>query len=208
MTTIDELVDQAYTIELVPDRNDDGHDGWVAQVEELPGCISQGATPDEAVENLREARAAWIDAALEEGRDIPAPKALTRYSGRFLVRLPESLHAQLARLAEAEGTSLNQFVLAALSGAVGWRAPARRAEPAFIQLRREPEPAALDDVLIEELDLGVRSYNALKRAGIETVGDLVAKKSQDLEAMAKLSKTGIDEVVRTLDERDLRLADG
>lgn len=44
-------------------------------------------------------------------------------SGKFVVRLPASLHGQLVKEAEKEGVSLNQFVVAALAGAVGWRVP-------------------------------------------------------------------------------------
>ena len=45
------------------------------------------------------------------------------HSGRLLVRMPKSLHAELARAAERDGTSLNAFIVGALSGAVGWRTP-------------------------------------------------------------------------------------
>ncbi len=45
------------------------------------------------------------------------------HSGRLLVRMPKSLHAELARSAERDGTSLNAFIVGALSGAVGWRTP-------------------------------------------------------------------------------------
>jgi hypothetical protein len=52
----------------------------------------------------------------------PAPAEDQRdHSGRLLVRMPKSLHAELARTAERDGTSLNAFIVAALSGAVGWR---------------------------------------------------------------------------------------
>lgn len=47
------------------------------------------------------------------------------HSGKFLVRLPQSLHAQLVAEAEREGVSLNQFVTLALAGAVGWRQPSK-----------------------------------------------------------------------------------
>src|SRR3954449_12908914 len=43
-------------------------------------------------------------------------------SGKLLVRMPRTLHAELARAADAEGVSLNQFITGALTGAVGWRA--------------------------------------------------------------------------------------
>ena len=67
--------------------------------------------------------ASWISVALEDGREIPEPRDIDSYSGRFLVRIPRSLHADLARTAEQEGVSLNQLVAAALSAAVGWRSP-------------------------------------------------------------------------------------
>lgn len=43
------------------------------------------------------------------------------YSGKVMLRIPSSLHRELARQAEQEGVSLNQFAAAALAGAVGWR---------------------------------------------------------------------------------------
>ncbi len=67
------------------------------------------------------------------------------------------------------------------------------------------QPNALDDILIEELELGVRSYNCLKRAGIQTVGDLVSKTEAELNAIPNFGKKSIDEVVETLHGRGLGL---
>lgn len=122
MTTIEDYLSLPYRVALTPDADDEGRSGWVAEVLELPGAVSQGDTPDEAVEHVRDAMAGWISVALEDGREIPRPREPDSYSGRFLVRMPASLHAQLARQADAEGVSLNQFVGSALAGAVGWRA--------------------------------------------------------------------------------------
>src|SRR5881275_1392252 len=66
-------------------------------------------------------------------------------------------------------------------------------------------PNAMDDILIEELELGVRSYNCLKRAGIQTVGDLVAKTEAELNAIPNFGKKSIDEVIETLHARGLGL---
>jgi DNA-directed RNA polymerase subunit alpha len=66
-------------------------------------------------------------------------------------------------------------------------------------------PNAMDDILIEELELGVRSYNCLKRAGIQTVGDLVSKTEAELNAIPNFGKKSIDEVVETLNARGLSL---
>jgi DNA-directed RNA polymerase subunit alpha len=69
-------------------------------------------------------------------------------------------------------------------------------------------PNAMDDILIEELELGVRSYNCLKRAGIQTVGDLVSKTESELNAIPNFGKKSIDEVIETLHARGLSLRDG
>ncbi|MGA9859540.1 MAG: DNA-directed RNA polymerase subunit alpha [Solirubrobacteraceae bacterium] len=66
-------------------------------------------------------------------------------------------------------------------------------------------PNAMDDILIEELELGVRSYNCLKRAGIQTVGDLVSKSEGELNAIPNFGKKSIDEVIETLHARGLGL---
>jgi len=60
-------------------------------------------------------------------------------------------------------------------------------------------------ILIEELELGVRSYNCLKRAGIQTVGDLISKSEAELNAIPNFGKKSIDEVIETLQARGLSL---
>jgi DNA-directed RNA polymerase subunit alpha len=83
-------------------------------------------------------------------------------------------------------------------------------EPGFAGAPGAPTrpPNAMDDILIEELELGVRSYNCLKRAGIQTVGDLVAKTEAELNAIPNFGKKSIDEVVETLHARGLALREG
>jgi DNA-directed RNA polymerase subunit alpha len=75
-----------------------------------------------------------------------------------------------------------------------------------------PEPGRLrapsggfEEALIEELDLGVRSYNTLKRAGIQTVGDLLARSETELNAIADLGRASLDEVVEALEHRGVDL---
>ncbi len=68
-------------------------------------------------------------------------------------------------------------------------------------------PGPMHDILIEELELGVRSYNCLKRAGIQTVGDLISKSENELAAIPNFGKKSIDEVVETLHARGLDLRD-
>jgi DNA-directed RNA polymerase subunit alpha len=64
----------------------------------------------------------------------------------------------------------------------------------------------LDEILIEELELGVRSYNCLKRAGVQTVGDLVRKTHSELNAIPNFGSKSIEEVIETLQARGLDLS--
>jgi predicted RNase H-like HicB family nuclease len=104
-----------YTIELrnTPDE------GWFARVRELPGCMSQGETADDAVANIQEAMHLWLEVSLEQGDAIPEPRSEEAYSGKFVVRVPRSLHRDLAETAEREGVSLNQYINTALAQSVG-----------------------------------------------------------------------------------------
>jgi RNA polymerase sigma-B factor len=111
-------IDQPYHIELL--KSDDAGGGWSAQVEELPGCTAQGATPQEAAAGVEAAIADWVAEAKAQGREVPKPRSAS-HSGRLLVRMPQSLHAELARAAEREEVSLNQFITGSLASAVHWR---------------------------------------------------------------------------------------
>ena len=66
---IERLMGLPYTIKLKC-----GDDGWFVQVEELPGCMSQGNTGEEAVAMIQEAMRLWFEVALEDGDQIPEPQ--------------------------------------------------------------------------------------------------------------------------------------
>src|SRR5690348_10742391 len=71
-----------------------------------------------------------------------------------------------------------------------------------------PETAlahGMENFPIEELELGVRSYNCLKRVGIETIGDLVMKTENELAAIPNFGKKSIEEVKETLQQHGLTL---
>src|SRR5918999_3774387 len=112
-----------YHLTLVRDAEDKAKP-WTASVEELPGCTSRGRTPEEALNGARTAMTSWLELALEEGREIPEPKSATSHSGRLLLRMHRTLHADLTRASEREGVSLNQFITDVLAAAVVWRARA------------------------------------------------------------------------------------
>ena len=118
--TVEEYTSLPYHLMLVRDGEDKGRP-WTASVEELPGCTSHGKTSDEALDGIEAAMSKWIALALEEDREIPEPKSATSHSGRLLLRMPRTLHADLTRASEREGISLNQFITDVLAAAVAWR---------------------------------------------------------------------------------------
>jgi RNA polymerase sigma-B factor len=138
--TVAEYLDLPYSVAVHADREGD-QSRWTATVEELAGCSAQGRTPDEAVELLRGAMQSWLEAAVAQRREIPLPgqgakpKATSSHSGRFLVRMPATLHTQLAEAAEDEHLSLNRFITQVLTASVS---------PAAIQQQQPaaPEPEA------------------------------------------------------------------
>jgi DNA-directed RNA polymerase subunit alpha len=70
-----------------------------------------------------------------------------------------------------------------------------------------PQAHGMENFPIEELELGVRSYNCLKRVGIETIGDLVSKTENELAAIPNFGKKSIEEVRETLAAHGLTLRD-
>ncbi len=92
--------------------------GFVAEIEDLPGCMTQAGTLDDLFTAIQDARHAWIEAAYETGQDIPLPRELDEYKGKILVRIPRSLHRDLANAAERDGVSLNQYITSLLAAGV------------------------------------------------------------------------------------------
>lgn len=102
-------------------RLDDEGD-YVARVDELPGCSAHGKTPQEAFENLEEAKSLWLTDCIDSGDPIPEPVTEDSLpSGKWLQRVPRSLHLKLIKMAKREKVSLNQLVTSLLAEAVGLR---------------------------------------------------------------------------------------
>jgi antitoxin HicB len=97
-----------YPIEVFWSQEDEG---YIALVPDLPGCSAWGESIDDASAQAQEAAKAWLKAAKSMKRAIPKPSIDSNFSGKFLMRLPKRLHAELARAAKAEGVSLNQYLL-------------------------------------------------------------------------------------------------
>ena len=97
---------------------DDGY--WAAEFPDLPGLVAGHETWDGLQDAIEDAKRAYFATAIESGNPIPEPRARQeKFSGRFVVRLPRSLHRQIVGAAEREGMSLNSYVLTAVAKELG-----------------------------------------------------------------------------------------
>ena len=110
--TVDYYMKLPYRMEIIPDKEEGG---FIATFPELPGCITVGDTIEAVIQNIVDAKRAWLEAELEIGAMIPEPEDLKEYSGQFKLRLPKSLHKQLAEHSKSEGVSMNQYCVYLLS---------------------------------------------------------------------------------------------
>ena len=126
--------DVEYPFEVRPLSKDEGG-GYSISFPDLPGCWSDGDTPEEAIANGRDALRAWLSVAQEFGDQVAKPYSVV--SGRFVQRVPRSLHAQLIARAKEEGVSLNTLVVSLVSQGIGRRQPrTRTARPPTAQSPR------------------------------------------------------------------------
>ena len=82
-------------------------------------CISDGETVEEALKNGKDALIATIAALEERNIPVPAPNSGGVASGKFVSRVPKSIHAQLTTRAKQEGVSLNALVLTFIAQGLG-----------------------------------------------------------------------------------------
>ena len=106
--SIKEYMELPYT-KLIKEINDESGHYFHGCILELDGCHSTGDTLDELMESLGEAMEGYLEVKIEKGLPIPMPQQDDNYSGKFLVRLPKSLHKRLSIEASNEGVSLNQW---------------------------------------------------------------------------------------------------
>lgn len=78
-------------------------------------------------------------------------------------------------------------------------------EVKIVEEKEENKEDKLKEMTIEELDLSVRSYNCLKRAGINTVGELIQRNEEDMMKVRNLGKKSLEEVIQKLEELGLSL---
>ena len=110
-----EYLRKPYTRTVIPEAEG----GYYAEVLEFPGCRAAGDTPAEAYERLEDAAESWIMACLDTDKPIPEPFEDGAFNGKVALRLPRSVHRQAVRAAERDGTSLNQYLVAAVAARIG-----------------------------------------------------------------------------------------
>ncbi len=93
--------------------------GFLAEIPDLPGCMADGETAAEAVAAVENAIEEWIATAKELNRSIPEPSAIDKYSGKWVQRVPKSLHMKLAIEAKREGVSLNTLTTSLIAEGLG-----------------------------------------------------------------------------------------
>ena len=92
--------------EMRPLSEEEG-EGYLIEFPDFPGCIADGETPDEAMREGADALKSYRETLQQLGREIPQSGEV--YGGQWRQRVPESLHAALARRADREGGSLNML---------------------------------------------------------------------------------------------------
>ncbi len=111
-----------YPFEIRPLSIEEGG-GFLISYPDFSECISDGETVEEAIANGRDALAGTIAALHATGHPVPKPNSGGVVSGKFVARIPKSMHAQLGARAKADGVSLNSMVIALIAEGLGKRAP-------------------------------------------------------------------------------------
>ncbi|MFN9450311.1 MAG: type II toxin-antitoxin system HicB family antitoxin [Rubrivivax sp.] len=118
-----------YPFEVRPLSEEDGG-GYLVAFPDFAECISDGETIEEAIENGRDALKATVAALKAKKLPVPAPNSGGVASGKFVARVPRTVHAQLATRAKAEGVSLNTLVLTFIAQGLGASAGKLRSKSA------------------------------------------------------------------------------
>lgn len=107
-----------YPFEVRPLSQEEGG-GFLVSYPDFAECISDGDTIEEALRNGRDALRSTIATLKAKKRPVPAANSGGVASGRFVARVPKTVHAQLTTRAKAEGVSLNALVLTFVAQGLG-----------------------------------------------------------------------------------------
>ncbi len=100
-------------------RHDDQGIYYLAGFVELPDLFMVGSTLEAAVKALQIEQPGYFEECIKRGFKIPVPAESQKYSGKLNFRMPKQLHQKVAVIAQSEGVSINQYLLAAVSQAAG-----------------------------------------------------------------------------------------
>ena len=106
-----------YPIEIRPLSAEEGG-GFLATFPDLPGCMADGQTPAEAIDDAKGAFNSWMAAHLADGRVAPKPGG-SAAAGKFVQRISKTMHARLQLRAKTEGVSLNHLVATYIAEGLG-----------------------------------------------------------------------------------------
>ena len=157
----------------------------------------------------------WVRDARAAGREVPPPGAAAAHSGKLLVRMPRSLHAELVRASDREGTSLNAYIVAALSASVAWRRPggadqeAGRPAASGLTLALKANLVVLGLAAVVAIALLITAMGVLTRAGL--LAALVPRlpaRGRGGRSLHPASRQGLERAHRRLRHRRLRVARG
>ena len=110
MRTLDYYMNLPYT-KIIQEIHDESGHYFYGKILELDGCQSTGETLEDLNANLKEAMEGYIEVMIENKMEIPEPVKEESLSGKFVIRVPKSLHRRLVVEAEREGVSLNQYAM-------------------------------------------------------------------------------------------------
>ncbi|MCK5720510.1 MAG: type II toxin-antitoxin system HicB family antitoxin [Thiomargarita sp.] len=98
-----------YPFEMRPLSKEEGN-GWLITFPDLPGCMSDGETPEETIKNGKDALKCWLQACKEAGRKVPLPGTRNSIYGKFITHIPKTLHIKLISRAKQEGVSIDTLI--------------------------------------------------------------------------------------------------
>lgn len=178
---VDNILKKPYARRLIPDESG----GYVASIHEFPGCIADGDTAKQALNNLERAAAAWLASALSSGYPVREPVDFYGYSGKIALRIPRGLHKQIAELAELEGVSINQLLNTSISEYVSQRNSFLSLSRIFCQEMRNIISDGLIDLLKTgpaSVTISFNSNTPMREIAGTTIDGLLTEKTFDMSA--------------------------
>lgn len=167
-------------------REEDG--GYSCEVLEFLGCYSSGGSADQAMSQLDEAMALWVESEIEAGNAIPPPLDLDQHSGRLTLRIPPSLHERAVTRAAAERVSLNRLLSSAIASHLGVAngvadgTDSGRGEPRSAALRIAEDDAAYEASAVVDDVTGAATGGATGTATIRELARRVLRELGEPEA--------------------------